>query len=360
MRTLQYLNAFQLDGCDVTVRALLDDRYLQALYAGRRNLRSIVSGYIRRFFDCLSPAFRSADCLLIEKELWPWAPARLELLLLRSKAWVLDLDDAIFHNYDRHRNPLVRRLYGRKIDRLMRAATIVTAGNPYLAERAKAAGARDVRIIPTAVNLAKYPVEVPKMPSPTALRNELVIGWIGSPATAHYLNVVTTALQHVGKQVELTLRVIGARAPNIEGVRTESVAWTDDSEVAEICRFDIGIMPLIDSDWERGKCGYKLIQYMACGLPVIASPVGVNVDLVTPGVCGLLAETANQWRSAILEIAHSPDRRRELGAAGRGRVEQHYCTDVTAKAVIASVRDAVSWQKDRGIAAASRNINKKR
>lgn len=362
MRTMQYLEALHRDGCDVEVRALLDDCYLRDLYAGRRNLRAVVSGYARRFADCLSPAFRKADCLLLEKELWPWAPVWLELLLLRGKAWVLDLDDAIFHNYDRHRYPLVRRLYGRKIDRLMRAATIVTAGSPYLAERAKAAGARDVRVIPTAIDLAKYPAEVPPARVPqhgTDGRPTLVIGWIGSPATVHYLSVVTSALQEVTRHVDLTLRVIGAKAPCIDGVRTESVPWTDSTEAPEICRFDIGVMPLIDSAWERGKCGYKLIQYMACGLPVVASPIGVNVNLVTPGSNGLLASSTEEWTSALLSIARDLDMARAFGVAGRQRVEQRYCTTVTAKAVLASLIDAAARQAGKGPAASKHNINEK-
>jgi glycosyltransferase involved in cell wall biosynthesis len=362
MRTMQYLDALRRDGCDIEVRALLDDRYLQDLYAGRRNLRTIVAGYARRFADILSPTARRADCLLIEKELWPWAPAWLELLLLRDRAWVLDLDDAIFHNYDRHPRSLVRRLYGRKIDRLMRAATIVTAGSPYLAERARTAGARDVRVVPTAIDLAKYPAQVPPAREPRVNKDgrpALVIGWIGSPATVRYLDVVTSALREVAQHVDLTLRVIGAKAPTIDGVRTESVRWTDATEVAEICLFDVGIMPLIDSAWERGKCGYKLIQYMACGLPVVASPIGVNINLVEPDVNGLLASSTEEWTSALLSIALNLDKTRAFGIAGRRWVEQRYCTAVTSQAVLASLIDAYARQTGKGPADSTHNINEK-
>lgn len=363
MRMMQYFAALHRDGCDVEVRSLLDDQYLRDLYAGRRNLRAIISGYARRLLDCISSSFQKADCLLIEKELWPWAPAWLEKLLLRRKAWVLDLDDAIFHNYDQHRLPLVRKLYGDKIDQLMRAATIVTAGSPYLAQRALQAGARDVRVIPTAVDLAKYPsANSMERSCEDRLQSEeqIVIGWIGSPSTVHYLNVVMPALQQLAEQINLTLRVIGAKAPAIAGVRTESVPWTAATEVEQIYRFDIGIMPLMDSPWERGKCGYKLIQYMACGLPVVASPIGVNTDLVTPGVCGLLATSTQEWVSALLSIARDKDMAREFGVAGRRRVEAGYCTAVTSKAVLISLRDAAVSHIDVTPKTSEQDINDKR
>ncbi len=106
--------------------------------------------------------------------------------------------------------------------------------------------------------------------------------------------------------------------------------WQEDTEVAQLHGFDIGIMPLPDAPWERGKCGYKLIQYMACGLPVVASPVGVNTTIVHQGENGWLADTPEQWTVAIRHLAEDPERRRLMGAAGRRQVEQTYCQQVQA------------------------------
>jgi glycosyltransferase involved in cell wall biosynthesis len=119
------------------------------------------------------------------------------------------------------------------------------------------------------------------------------------------------------------------------GLPMESVRWTEDTEVASIASLDIGIMPLVDGPFERGKCGYKLIQYMACGLPVVASPVGVNCQIVEHGVNGLLAETPEQWAQALRTLLADPDLRHRMGQAGRQKVEQHYCIQVTGPKVAA-------------------------
>jgi hypothetical protein len=111
--------------------------------------------------------------------------------------------------------------------------------------------------------------------------------------------------------------------------------WSEDSEVAMIQSMDIGIMPLTDSPWARGKCGYKLIQYMACGLPVVASPVGVNADIVEHGVNGFLATTEDEWRQALTTLLRDPDLRRRMGAAGRRKVETDYSLQVWGPRVAA-------------------------
>lgn len=339
MRLFQYLPRLAAAGVRVEVNALLDDRYLRRLYSGRRSPSSVLIGYAARLWSVLAilrPGSRP-DCVWIEKELWPWVPAWIECAVLSSHSYVLDLDDATFHFYDKHRFKLLRLWFGRKIDRLMRQASVVTVGSPYLAERAAAAGARDVRVIPTAVQLERY---VAKNQSNDLNATELVIGWIGTPATAHYLQVVLPALRELGRAHSIRLKVVGARVPSVDGVAIDCVDWTEESEVTEILKMDVGIMPLIDSPWERGKCGYKLIQYMACGLPVVASPVGVNSIIVTPGINGELAVDKQEWVAALSRLITEPWLRATYGRNGRRTVEQRYCTSATEKAVLSSLVEA--------------------
>jgi glycosyltransferase involved in cell wall biosynthesis len=232
---------------------------------------------------------------------------------------VADYDDAVFHRYDAHWSRLVRWLLGGKIDAVMRRADCVTAGNSYLARRALDAGATDVQLLPTVVDLDRYP-------SPPAMKTgaEVVIGWIGSPATAHYLAPLREVLAALASRHRVRCVAIGARPDQVAGTPFESRPWAEDTEVDMLRELDIGIMPLPDAPWERGKCGYKLIQYMACSLPVIASPVGVNVEIVDGGVNGELAGTDQEWEQSLERLVGDATLRQRMGRAGRRRVEERY------------------------------------
>jgi glycosyltransferase involved in cell wall biosynthesis len=324
-----------LPGLQWCWQPLLDDDYLRSKYGGTSTLAHVATSYARRLGRL--PALQSADLLWIEKELWPWAPAWFEHAALRGRRYVLDLDDAIFHNYDLHRSAAVRRLYGRKIDRLMAGATLVTAGNDYLADRARAAGARWVESLPTVIDLERYP-----LPARAAVRDAsapLTVVWIGSPATAGYLKPLAEPLRRLAQEQPVRLLTIGADIA-LPGVPTVFEPWSADSEAASIARGDIGVMPLQDSPWERGKCGYKLIQYMACGLPVVASPVGVNRRIVADGRNGFLAADAQGWYRALRDLAADPALRARLGHQGRLCAEREYCVQVTAPKLAAWLTEA--------------------
>src|SRR5207302_229150 len=158
---------------------------------------------------------------------------------------------------------LVRHLLGRKIDTLLRRAALVTAGSAYLAKRAKQAGARRVEIVPTVVDFAEY-VNVP--PRTAA---GFTVGWVGSPATQGHLQSVASVLSDLLNEHGDRFITIGARFPRKLFERHDQLDWRKDTEVSQLAQLDVGIMPLPDGPFERGKCGYKLIQYMASGLPVI-------------------------------------------------------------------------------------------
>jgi glycosyltransferase involved in cell wall biosynthesis len=272
----------------------------------------------------------------VEKELLPWLPYGVEhtLLLHTQRPLVLDYDDAVFHAYDQNRSWLIRQALGKKIDTLMKTADTVMVGNSYLAERAVAAGAHKVEIIPTVVDLRRYPFS-------TRVEHEgLRIVWIGSPTTSKYLELVAGPLATVALRYKCQLIVIGGCPVSLPGVSVEWRPWSAETEAAGISQCDIGIMPLPDEPWERGKCGYKLIQYMACGLPVVASPVGVNRDIVSHGTNGFLAATDQEWTSALSELLESAQLRSSMGTAGRALVESSYCLQVTAPRLATILRSA--------------------
>lgn len=351
LRSLQFLPMLAAQGIAVDVHSLFDDEYLRALYGSRqRSMTRVLAAYCARW-RAMRHA-RDYDLFWIEKELMPYLPTVVESAgLPHGIPTLVDYDDAVFHNYDRSASAFLRNLLGRKIDQVMAAATCVSVGNTYLAQRAHDAGARRVEIIPTVLDLSRYaPKSADVAPITDAASPPMVIGWIGSPATEHYLLLLVDTLRAVCAGGRARVVLVGAN-PNIvdslPGVPVQVLPWSEASEAMQISRFDIGVMPLPDEPWERGKCGYKLIQYMACGLPVIASPVGCNSDIVNPGVTGLLATTTDEWRSAFSALADSAALRQRLGAAGRDRVQQVYSMQVQGERIAALLRSVASSYRGR-------------
>jgi len=334
LRFEQFVPALAHQGIEVTVAPLLDDAFLLRRYSGRGAdtfavARAYASRAARRFRD------DRWDLVWLEKEAFPWIPDFVERALAVSGVpYVVDFDDAWFHRYDQHPVGAVRAILGRKLDAVMRRAVTVCAGNEYIAARARKAGAADVTIVPTVVDLARYPLATSRPPSP------FTVGWIGTPLTAGYLDALAPALVQLSREREVRLCAVGAAPFKLAGVEVETPPWSEDGEAEMISRFDVGVMPLPDSPWERGKCGYKLIQYMACGTPVIASPVGVNRTLVTEGENGLLAEDPAGWARALAALCDDRSLRAAMGAAGRRLVASSYDLTVWAPRLAEILRKA--------------------
>jgi len=338
LRFVQYFQSLHRAGVEVDFQPLFGDAALTERYrAGRYRISDLFRSTCRRV-SALTKRY-SFNLLWVEKECLPWMPVWLEAGLLRGVPYAIDYDDAVFHNYDQHRLRIVRLSLGHRLDHLMSHSALVVGGNSYLCHRARQAGARDVVLLPTVVDLERYPVS--SLERASSRQHPMRIVWIGSPSTARYLVDLSASLRELAKRVPFVLRVIGAKV-EIPGVVVECVQWALDSEVTSIAECEIGVMPLVDSLWERGKCGYKLIQYMACGLPVIASPVGANVELVSEGVNGYLAESPAEWVEALERLLTSADLRLQLGAQGRRRVEEKYCLQVTAPTLAALLRKAAA------------------
>jgi glycosyltransferase involved in cell wall biosynthesis len=245
-------------------------------------------------------------------------------VLSRRIPLVADYDDATFHTYDRHPGRILSSLMGGKIDAVMRRSSLVVAGNGYIAERARRAGAARVEILPSVIDLDRYP------PAPDPRNGLPTVGWIGSPTTARHLKTVESALREVVAGGKARVAIVGAPGNPLESVPALFRPWSEETEVAEIRSFDVGIMPLPDEPWERGKCGYKLIQYMGCCLPVVASPVGVNREIVADGVNGFLASGHDEWMATLSRLANDATLRREMGSKGRGVVASRFSLQVTA------------------------------
>jgi len=327
-RLLQYLPRLREAGIEVEHHALLDDEYVQTLATGETYPKGrVAAAYIDRLRQLIGS--RDSDVIWIYVELLPYLPAVVERMATRGKAVIYDMDDAFFHRYDDSPNWLVRRLLGCKLGDLLSRAAACSCGNDYLREYA-ARFCPNTVVVPTVVDTEVYRPVARKPDS------QLVIGWIGSPTTWPNLRPLLPLLKELCAGGDACVRVIGAGsaadADSFPGL--ELVDWSEATEVAEVQRMDIGIMPLIDSPFERGKSGYKLIQYMACGLPVVASPVGVNRTIVADGVNGFHATTEDQWRQALRKLIAEPELRRRMGERGRKQVKAAYSLDSQAPRLI--------------------------
>jgi glycosyltransferase involved in cell wall biosynthesis len=332
VRSYQYIPYLKTHGIDVIVSSLLGDQYLQQIYSGEVNhFRERIGSYFYRVIELHK--IRKYDLLWIEKELFPWLPAWCEMLLARLNIpYIVDFDDAVFHNYNSHSNIFVRKYLVNKIETVMRNSTMVIAGNEYLMNHAKGSGARRVEYLPSVVDLEKYHVKE------RTISSFFTIGWIGSPTTTKYLEILRSIFSEWDKINKVQLVIIGSDSFKLDGIVLKHHPWSLDSEVADIQQFDVGIMPLLNMPWERGKCGYKLIQYMACGKPVIASPVGVNSKIVEHGVGGFLANSVQEWIKALDILYLNHETRIQMGQFNRNKVEKEYSLQKTAPQLMALLK----------------------
>lgn len=326
-------------GIVVKYSPLLDDRYLHGfLQNGKKSLGRLLSGYWNRLTELRSAC--EYDLLWIHFEALPYLPAWVEILLTSgTQPYVLDFDDALFHQYDQHNNLLVRKVLGGKIPELVRRAAGVIAGNEYIADMAERAGCRRVAVIPTVVDLNRYD----RIKQHNNRRGQVRVGWMGSRSTAAYLGIVEPVLTELQRAGEISgALVVGAAGLQAGGQSVSHRPWREETEVDDLMDMDIGIMPLRDSPWERGKCGFKLIQYMACGLPVVASPVGVNRKIVQHGANGFLAESNEEWREALKILAGDPLLRQVMGEMGRERVKSDFSLQKTAPRLVEFLKECAA------------------
>ena len=337
IRMYQYIPYLKEEGIDVIVAPLFNNDYIKKLYEkNTRKLNIVLYPYFTRLLDLTK--IKKYDLLWIEKELFPMLPAWAEEIVSILKIpYIVDYDDAIFHNYDLNKNRIIRSLLKNKINKIMKNASVVIVGNEYIAERAYKARAKRIKYLPSVVDLNLYELKNTK----TCNDDFFKIGWIGSPATSKYLSLIQEAFKKFYQNVKCRLIFVGAGKINISipNLEVQIRPWSEETEVENIKDFDVGIMPLPDEPWERGKCGYKLIQYMACGIPVISSPVGVNNKIIIDGVNGFKATTIDEWVYAFKKLYEDCNLRLKMGQAGRKLVEQNYCIQVTAPKLIKIIND---------------------
>ena len=316
-RFYNYRECFKKSGIDMVIVPFFSKRYFEA-GSQTGKLFAVIWAYLSRLFFLFRLLFKKDAyvLVLIEYELFPYFPAWFEYLLKRRGIrYIVDYDDAIFHKYDMHRNPLLRYLFKDKIAKVMRYADAIIACNGYLENYARKYNNNIVRL-PTVVLLDRY---LQKMEVFQREKEEtFVIGWIGSRTTSVYiLEILPVLKRFVESHPNVHVDLVGfdrslLSDDEIRRYHINIIPWSEEKEIENILAFDVGIMPLHDDPWSRGKCGFKLIQYMSCKKPVIASPVGVNVDVVEDGVNGFLVSRHEEWSQAFEKLYDDKVLRREM------------------------------------------------
>ena len=319
-RVEQYLPLLSKHGVGWALRPFLcSSRFYDVLYRPGRTARKswyfLVSS-LGRVLDLVRS--RRFDIVFIHREALPFGPALLEWLLSRLEAPIVyDFDDAIWQtNCSEGNRPFAVLKHPAKVGTIIRLSRRVIAGNGYLRDYALQHNSQ-VSVIPTPVDTdGLYPV-------PRLDRKRVTLGWIGSHSSAPYLRMLDRVLPRLASRYDLRLKVVGgdyhcflAQVSNHE--------WRLDREVADLQSFDIGVMPMPDNAWTRGKCAFKALQYMAVGIPVVCSPVGMNTEVVQDGDNGFLAESEKEWTEKLALLIENPGLREAMGQRGRAVVEERY------------------------------------
>ena len=323
----QYLDALKREGNTLRLEPFLPPHRWRLFYQRgytRARLGMIVGGFARRIGLMLSAG--RYDYVLIHREAAPVGPPVIEWFLakvLRKKV-IYDFDDAIWMT-DKVSESMIERIlsWRSKVSSICRWSHKVSCGNEYLRRYALRFNANAV-LNPTTVDTEG--LHNPSRQQPAVKDStQIVIGWTGSHSTLKYLYLLRNVLARVQQKFpETTLLVIADRPPEMQLPNLIFRAWSPETEISDLMTSDIGIMPLPDDEWSKGKCGFKALQYMALGLPAVASAVGVNSTIIRHMENGCLCNTEDEWVDVLGKLIANADLRKRLGRAGRQMVIDRY------------------------------------
>lgn len=321
----QYVGILENSGHSVKVVPFLSEKDWKKLYT-EGNLTGKAIAMIRSILKRWGLLFSIGkyDKIFIHREAAMIGPPFFEWFIAKilRRKFIYDFDDAIWlPNYSQSNAGFQKLKMYKKVNKIIRWAETITVGNDFLAEYARQFNS-NIRVIPTTIDLDNVhslcgnPHQEP-----------VVIGWTGTHTTGQYLNDLIPVLDELSKKHRFIFRVISNQHPNIDRAYLEFVPWKKESEIEDLATFNIGVMPLTDSEWSRGKCGFKGLQYMALQIPAVMSPVGVNNQIISNGVNGFLCSSQQDWLDALERLVVDPELRQQIGIKGKETVQLKYSVE---------------------------------
>jgi glycosyltransferase involved in cell wall biosynthesis len=309
-RAFQYADLFRSSGFDFRISELFDDHYFDILRTSgaARNLKKIPYTLARFSLRKKQLKADSSDLAVIEQQLFPYLPFVIEQKYLPER-FIVEFDDAIYLTHPK------------KLPRILAAADAIIAGNETLADFARPLN-QNVHVVPTALNTSVF------RPATKRARNKVIVGWSGLEYNFPYLKLIAPVLRRIVEQYSVEVMILSGSAPIGLEFPFRFEQWNPEREVEQLNQFDIGLMPLKMDDWCKGKCGFKLLQYMSLEIPSIATPVGVNQQIIQHRINGFLAHEIIDWESCLSELVTNAALRENVGKAARATVMEQYSTDV--------------------------------
>lgn len=321
----QYLKHLNKNGIKVNQVPFLTVSGWSILYKDGKLLHKIyhiIWGLIRRLI--LLGSLNRYNWILIHREAMPIGPPVLEWLIAKvfSKKIIYDFDDAIWMKDPAEKGGLLAKMkWKSKVAAICKWSAVVSVGNQFLSDYSNKWNKNTI-INPTTIDCKKY--HNPSLFSASKSKQKLIIGWTGSHSTLPYLDLIVPTLLKLETKYNFTFRVIANKNPELSLKSFEFIHWNKVTEIEDLMEIDIGIMPLSDDDWSKGKCGFKLLQYMALSKPSLASKVGVNISIIKNGKNGYLCESNTDWYEKLEHLIINPKLRIQLGSKGRKEVVDNY------------------------------------
>ncbi|MBD0295489.1 MAG: glycosyltransferase family 4 protein, partial [Flavisolibacter sp.] len=317
----QYYKTFEEHGYEVTVSPFMSESFQKIVYTKGNLLKKAfwtMVGYVKRVGDLFR--LRKYDVVYVFLWVAPFAPPLFEKLTRKlAKKLVYDIDDLVFLNPPSSTNPLVHYLRSpRNHISLMKTADHVITCTPYLDQFVRKYNQKTTDISST-INTDVY-----KPKSDYSVKDKFTIGWSGSHSTSKYLHLLDDVFLELAEEYDFKILVMGDTTFQLAGVDVEALPWQEEYEVKVISRFDVGVYPLPDEEWVLGKSGLKALQYMALGIPTIATGIGTIHRIIKDGENGFLVSSEEEWKQRIIQLISDQELREKIGKKAAKTVEQHY------------------------------------
>lgn len=338
LRIEQYFPSLKLKNIKCRIRPFISKNFYKILYFRGNNLLKFyyfVIDTINRLIDLMRVT--QYDLVFIHREAYPIGPPFFEYIIAKlNKPIIYDFDDAIFlPNVSQVNNFIERFKLPSKIAKIISLSSYVIAGNEYLKDFVLRYN-KKVSVLPTCIDTEKYK----NMDYAIKDQKQIMIGWIGSKTTEGFLHDKEPVFKTLAKKYTAIKFIFIGTEYEIEGLPQLSCKkWSIATELEDIRNFDIGIMPMPENKWTKGKCGFKAILYMSMGIPTVCSPVGVNKEIIKDGENGFLAATEEEWIKKLSSLIENPTLRQKIGSAGRKTVEERYSLDVNKPKFLAIIQE---------------------